>query len=141
MRKLVTLLGAVAIALTASATAQAAERPSVICITGFTDTNFEATGEWFIRPHVCQFHEVNIPVDGNHIAETSHLRWRHWGYLNATATGHFWVGMYGPVALRLRLFDPRTLCGHTVFTRAHFRYHQPGEGLRSYTVPIDNCLR
>jgi hypothetical protein len=108
----------------------------VICATTYGPVG-QAKGAYRTRPHECLFHKRGAPVDYADTIGASHLHWLHWGRRNAVGMGMEAANMTGLVPMKVRLTRPVTICGHTVFTVAHFKFHGSfGNGLT-----LDNRLR
>jgi hypothetical protein len=79
---------------------------------------------------------VNVEV-------TRWLRWRYWSRYSAVAVGRIGISTVGWERLNLKLTRPKTLCIHTVFTRAHFDVHLRYGEYRDryqYTIRLDTPL-
>jgi hypothetical protein len=118
-----------------------AVRPQVVCLTEWGE---HPEGAYRIRPHSCDLHERGkFPVAHLNVMVTHNLHWLHWGQV-AVARGQLGISTYGWAPLKLRLTQPRELCGHTVFTKARLLIRirsSSGHWHRSHTrIQLDNCL-
>jgi hypothetical protein len=90
------------------------------------------------RPTACDFHRRGFPISSEvGYTLTRRLRWAHWGPRRATASGEIDFPMEGWSPVRIHLTDPRTGCGHTMFTMATL--HVPGRGSGGTKIPLDRC--
>ena len=147
-RQLTAVLVAAAVAISASGvigTAPAvpavpAIEPQVVCLTSWGE---QATGAYRSRPRSCDLHEHGkYPVAGVNVMVTHALHWRHWGKV-AVARGKLGIVTYGWAPVRLRLMQPRRVCGHTVYTKARlaFKVRSSGHTRRFHpTIELDDCL-
>jgi hypothetical protein len=118
------LVAITALALTLiAAPAPAAARPQaqlqVICAAEYGDPG---TGAYGVRPHECMFHKRFEPVDYADMVIMRGIHWSHWGPKVAVGSGKFLANMAGPTPGKVRLTDPVEICGHLVFTVAHFKF-------------------
>lgn len=96
--------------------------PQVICV------EYGGRGAYRTRPHSCNFHKRGRPVAYAWLLEMRSIHWLHWGRRVALGKGKSLANMVGPVSTRVRLSAPVTVCGHTVFTRARFKFSRLGGG-------------
>ena len=106
----------------------------MVCIGGhnFTKKTYRQT------PHKCAFHERHKPFAGVYFAYTYHLHWRSWGGASAHAKGKIGLNMVGPKRVKVSLTARRNVCGHTVYSKARFKYHLNGRSYGS-RMKIDVC--
>lgn len=109
----------------------------VICITKLPPPG-QARGAYLIRPHSCNFHQRGKPVAYAWLLEMRQIHWLHWGTKVAVGVGKSLANMVGPTPTRVRLSTPETVCGHRVFTRAHFKFQDLGSSGDGLT--LDNRL-
>jgi hypothetical protein len=112
--------------------------PQIICAITYGPAG-QAKGAYRTRPHECLFHKRGAPVDYANTIVASHLHWLHWGSRNAIASGKEAVNMVGLVPMKVRLTKPETVCGHTVFTEARFKFPRIGGGY-GRPLTLDNRL-
>ena len=118
--------------------AGAASRHStkVICITSFQPPR----GSYRFRPHACTLHERHqFPINASNVANLRHLHWFSWGE-RARARGKIAFNMVGYKSVKVQLYARRTLCDHTVYTRARLDFRLNGKRHRG-RFRIDTCLR
>lgn len=90
------------------------------------------------RPAACDFHQRGVLISSQvGYTLTRRLHWAHWGPRRATASGEIDFPMEGWSPVRIHLTDPRTGCGHTMFTMATL--HVPGRGSGGTKIPLDRC--
>lgn len=127
----------------------ARQRPQatqVICVS--LDNVYEVDGDYVKRPHSCNFHRREKPATYAYMLEMRRIHWRRWGTKVAVGIGQSLANMTGPVQTTVRLSRPEEVCGHRVFTVAHFKFKGPesaGHGLtldrRLASVPCHVALR
>lgn len=104
----------------------------VVCVHGFSGKSYRQ------RPHKCIFHDRNKPFAGNYMLATYHLRWRSWGGASAHAKGKVALNMVGPKRVKVSLTARRNVCGHTVYSKARFKYRVNGKSYHP-RAKIDVC--
>jgi hypothetical protein len=107
-------------------------RLEVICAIEYGDPGRVA---YRTRPHECMFHKRFTPVASAFMVSMRGIRWTHWGPKVAIGKGKFLANMVGPTPGRVRLTHPLEICGHRIFTLAHFKF----QGLKSSGpgLPLD----
>jgi hypothetical protein len=109
--------------------ASGAPELEVVCATEYGDPGRVA---YRTRPHECMFHKRFTPVASAYMVKMRGIRWTHWGPKVAVGKGKFLANMAGPTPGRVRLTHPVEVCGHRVFTIAHFKFQglpSSGQGL------------
>lgn len=108
--------------------AGAASRPTqVICVS--TASVERVQGGYSVHPHACNFHEWGRPAADAFMVRMTGIHWRHWGAKEANGVGFSAANVSGLVRTRVRLSAPADVCGHRVFTVAHFKFRNlPGSG-------------
>ncbi|HET6571866.1 MAG TPA: hypothetical protein VFG58_10315 [Solirubrobacterales bacterium] len=104
-----------------------APRPQVICIASSSPVE-SPVGFYAKQPRGCNFHERGQPAAYAYLLEMRRIHWLHWGARIAVGSGKALANMVGPVAARVRLSVPSTVCGHRVFTLARFKFNHGGFG-------------
>jgi hypothetical protein len=99
----------------------------VICVSGSSVERVQ--GAYTVRPHACNFHERGRPAADAFMVQMTGIHWRHWGAREANGVGFTAANMIGLVRTRVRLSAPAEVCGHRIFTIAHFRFRRlPASG-------------
>jgi hypothetical protein len=102
----------------------------VICATEYGEPG---AGAYRTRPHECMFHKRFEPVAYAYMVIMRGIHWTHWGQRVAVGRGKFLANMAGPTPGKVRLTHPLEVCGHRVFTLAHFKFQglpSSGQGLQ-----------
>lgn len=132
VRKLL-LLGvgaALLIGVAAGPAGATSPQTQVICVSGSSVERVQ--GAYTVRPHACNFHQRGRPAADAFMVQMTGIHWRHWGAAEANGVGFSAANMIGLVRTRVRLSAPAEVCGHHVFTIAHFRFRKlpsSGDGL------------
>jgi hypothetical protein len=120
--------------------ASTAAETQVVCITDWTN----ALGAHRTRPGRCDFHQAGVfPIAHYNLMVMRNLRWQFWGSQRAVGKGKTGISTYGWAPTKVSLRAPRTVCGHTVFTRARFVHWAKVDGKRhkfSFSMRLDDCL-
>lgn len=122
-------------------TASAARLPQVICALTYGPIAKAKFG-YRTRPHTCLFHKPGAPVDSADVVAASHLHWLQWGKMVAVGKGKSAENMVGLVPMEVRLSRPLTICGHTIFSKARFKFPTVGGGYgRPFALDhsLDHC--
>ncbi len=102
-------------------TASASLLPQVVCAITYGPIG-QAKFAYRTRPHACLFHKPGTPVDEADLVAGSQLHWLQWGKTVAIGKGKSAQNMVGLIPMEVRLTSPLTVCGHTVFSNARFKF-------------------
>lgn len=115
-------------------------KPQVVC------ANYRSQ-RFFVRarPANCDFpspYAEQGSISSWSVFPTRSFRWGHWGYRSAIGRGKAFMRGVGWRPARVRLSQPRTVCGRKVFTRLRVRMKPPGSGWSSWgrKVAIKTCV-
>lgn len=124
-----------------SESAAASSQTQVVCLTQWEPP----VGEYSSKPHSCDFDRRGVlPISHASVEVTKRLHWLHWGSRTATAQGKLGISTAGWAPTKVRLTQPKSICGHSVFTQASFdvRERSNGHTLRfRESLPLADCLR
>lgn len=95
--------------------------PQVVCATTYGPIG-KAKFAYRTRPRACLFHKPGTPVDEADLVAGSKLNWLRWDQAVAIGKGKSAENMVGVVPMEVKLTRPQTVCGHTVFSRAQFKF-------------------
>ena len=130
---LLTAVGAFLVPMSAARTSRPALQ--VICAVEYGNPG---KGAYRTRPHECMFHKRFTPVAYANMVILRSIHWKHWGPKVAVGNGDFLANMAGPTPGTVRLTHPIEVCGHTVFTVAHFKFK--GLGSSGHGLNLDRQL-
>ncbi|MGA8745014.1 MAG: hypothetical protein WB507_04020 [Solirubrobacterales bacterium] len=99
----------------------ASPAPQVICAITYGPIG-QAKFAYRTRPHACLFHKPGTPVDEADLVAGSQLQWTSWTRSVAVGRGKSAENMVGLIPMDVKLIRPQTVCGHTVFSKAQFRF-------------------
>ncbi len=119
-------------------TASASLLPQVVCATTYGPIG-QAKFAYRTRPRACLFHKPGTPVDEADLVAGSQLHWLLWGKTVAIGKGKSAQNMVGLVPIDVRLTHPLTVCGHTVFSKAQFKF-PASKGGYGRPVALDRSL-
>jgi hypothetical protein len=118
--------------------ASASSLPQVVCAITYGPIG-KAKFAYSTRPRMCLFHKPGTPVDSADLVVGSHLHWLHWGKTAAAGKGKAAENMVGLIPMEVSLTKPLTVCGHTVFSKARFKFPTVGGGY-GHPVALDHSL-
>jgi hypothetical protein len=99
----------------------------VVCATTYGPIG-QAKFAYRMRPHTCLFHKPGTPVDEANLVAGSRLHWLRWGEKTAVGKGESAENMVGLIPMDVRLLRPLAVCGHTIFSKAQFKFPKSGGG-------------
>jgi hypothetical protein len=120
------------ISLVPSASGAGGHSRQVVCFNKGYPRHFPYKPVYRTKPGHCVFTKNNRPPDYADSVDVKHLHWSVWGRYHARGKGKTAVNMVGVVRVRVKLYRAKRVCGHTVFSRAKFRYGSHG----SYGRPL-----
>ncbi len=112
--------------------------PQVVCATTYGPIG-QAKFAYRTRPRACLFHKPGTPVDEADLVAGSQLHWLQWDSTLAIGKGKSAQNMVGLVPMDVRLTHPLTICGHTVFSKAQFKFPTSKAGY-GHPVALDRSL-
>jgi len=95
--------------------------PQVVCAITYGPIG-KAKFAYRTRPRTCLFHKPATPVDEADLVAGSQLHWLRWGTTFAIGKGKSVENMVGLIPMDVKLTNPLTVCGHTVFSKARFKF-------------------
>jgi hypothetical protein len=101
--------------------------PQVVCAISYGPIG-QAKFAYRTRPHSCLFHKPGTPVDEADLVAGSRLHWLRWAKTVAIGRGKSVENMVGLIPMDVRLIRPQTVCGHTIFSKAQFRFPTSNSG-------------
>ncbi len=119
-------------------TASASLLPQVVCAITYGPIG-QAKFAYRTRPGACLFHKPGTPVDEADLVAGSKLNWLRWDDTVAIGKGKSAQNMVGLVPMDVRLTHPLTACGHTVFSKAQFKFPKSKAGY-GHPVALDRSL-
>ena len=105
----------------AKPTASASSLPQVVCAITYGPIG-RAKFAYRTRPRSCLFHKPGTPVNEADLVAGSRLHWLDWGRTVAIGKGKSVQNMVGLIPMDVKLTRPLSDCGHTVFSKAQFKF-------------------
>lgn len=112
--------------------------PQVVCAITYGPIG-QAKFAYRTRPHTCLFHKPGTPVDEADVVSGKQIHWLSWGKTVAVGKGKSAENMVGLIPIEVKLTNPLPSCGHTVFSKARFKFPTVGRGY-GRPVPLDHSL-
>lgn len=122
---------ALALARPAGVVAGSSHKTKVVCVNGAGNKVYRAT------PKSCTFHKRGEPMAEAFFVRTRHDHWHKWTRSHARGRGRERAPMgHSTTRVRIRLSARTHVCGHHVFSKAHFFFPSTGHGA---TMKLDVC--